>query len=399
MPITGLADNLAHIYNEMETRIDKEFETKSYTESMTNNDWSWEGVETIKIPTTSHFTLNDYDLSQPFYLRTGPAQEVYDQINSYTVRRKRAFHGFIDEVPSMDQRFIRKMASALKETTDDELIPENDAYRLNEWSKGAGTVVFGGADMLSAVKGTNDVDIVRTLLTLNAIATNKRCPTDGRTFVMGITDAIETRLAERLQYNQNYTGKMVRGEVGMLGDSKIVAIPDYLMPAGVKIMMKWKGATADPRKAHKIRTLNNVVGSFATHAEGLFRYDSFVKAQKANGILLFCVGATGTGNTNTLVCDNPVITWTPGTGSGNGLTIAAPSSANAKGFIGTGYTIKYIVTDGTMFYNPKVNENATTWSATIAASNFTAGKTYRVTAYAEATGKMPSGIATFTFTA
>ena len=353
-----------------------------------NGGWSWEGVETIKIPTTSHFQLNDYDLTQPWYQRTGPAQEVYDQINTYTVRRKRSFHGYIDEVPSMDQKFIRKMANALRDTTDEELIPENDKYRLSTWANGAGTVVFGTTAETLAKKGTNDEDIIRTLLKLNAIATNKRVPTDGRTFVMSITDAIETRLSERLQYNQNYTGKMVRGEVAVLGDAKIVAIPDDLMPAGVKIMMKWKGSSADPRKAHKIRTLNNVVGSFATHAEGLFRYDSFVKAQKANGILLFGIGsaASGGANINTSICDTPIIADYD---ASNGLVISMPSAANAKG-VYSNVTIKYIISPVKMFYNPKVHENATTYSSGVTIS--TAG-TYYVTAYAEKSGCISSGIA------
>ena len=379
----GLYTQLVNLYTEMETRIDKEFETKSYTESMTDNGgWSWDGVETITIPTTSHFELNDYDLTQPWYQRTGAVQEVYDQMNSYTVRRKRSFHGFIDDVPSMDQKFIRKMAVALKETTDEELIPENDKYRLLTWANGAGNVVFGTADETKAKKGANDEDIIRTLLTLNAVATNKRVPTDGRTFVMSITDAIETRLSERLQYNQNYTGQMVRGEVAVLGDAKIVAIPDDLMPAGVKIMMKWKGSTADPRKAHKIRTLNNVVGSFGTHAEGLFRYDSFVKAQKANGILLFGLGTAA--SPNGYICDTPIIS-----DYSSGFTITMPTSTAIRGVV-SGVTIKYIISPVKMFFNPKVHEGATAYDDTITIS--TAG-TFYVTAYAEKAGCISSGIA------
>lgn len=371
----------------MQTKMDKEFETQSYTESMTNNDWEWDGNETIVIPTTSHFQLVDYDLTQPWYQRTGAVQQVYDEINSYTVRRKRTFHGEIDEVPSMDQRFIRKMATALKETVDNELVPENDTYRLKTWADGAGTVMFGAATTTLAKKGSSDEDIVRTLLTINAKATNLHVPKKDRTFIMGITDAIETRLSERLQYNQNYSGKMVQGEVAMLGDAKIVAVPDDLMPTGVKIMMKWKGATADPRKCHKLRTLNNVVGSFSTHAEGLFRYDSFVKAHKANGIIVYAIGASGAASTT--VCEDPVITYD----TTNGLVIGAAGSHVG---VYSGVTYKYVITQAPMYANPKVHADATTGTG-VAYASIPAG-TYYVSAYAYKDGCLPSGIVNFKFT-
>ena len=390
MPATGEITTLVNLYTDMQTKMDKEFESESYTEALTNKDWEWDGVETIKIPTTTHFKLNDYDLTQDYTQRTGPVQQIYDEINSYTVRRKRAFHGEIDEVPSMDQKFIRKMATALKETVDEELVPENDQYRLKTWAMGAGKVIFGTADSTKAKKNTStDEDIVRTLLTINAKATNLRVPRKDRIFVMSITDAIETRLSERLQYNENYTGKMIQGEVAMLGDSKIIAVPDDYMPSGVKIMMKWKGASVDPKKIHKIRTLNNVVGSFSTHAEGLFRYDSFVKAHKANGILLYCVGTTSSVNANVL--EAPQFTWV----SGTGLSIAVPGSGTAKGYY-TSPTIKYCITQAPLYPNPKVHENST-YSSTI--NNFTSGHTYYCSAYAEKDGYISSGITTFSFTA
>ena len=394
MAMTGEIANLQNLYTEMQTKMDKEFEQESYTESLTNKDWEWDGNETIVIPTTTHFQLVDYDITQPWYQRTGAAQQVYDEVNSYTVRRKRTFHGEIDEVPSMDQKFIRKMATALKETVDNELVPENDKYRLKTWAEGAGAVMFGASTTTLAKKGTNDEDIIRTLLTINAKATNLHVPKKDRVFVMSVTDAIETRLSERLQYNQNYTGKMIQGEVAMLGDAKIIAVPDDLMPAGAKILMKWKGASVDPRKCHKLRTLNNVVGSFSTHAEGLFRYDSFVKAHKANGIIVYAIGASG--NASTEVCEGLTLSYDSTDGlCANDLTTHVG--------VYSGVTYKYVITQAPMYANPKVHEDAATVNrgsskqTLVANANIPAG-TYYVSCYAYKTGCLPSGIATFKFT-
>ena len=210
---------------------------------------------------------------------------------------------------------------------------------------------------------------------------------------MSVTDAIETRLSERLQYNQNYSGKMIQGEVAMLGDARIIAVPDDLMPTGVKILMKWKGATADPRKCHKLRTLNNVVGSFATHAEGLFRYDSFVKAHKANGIIVYAIGASGSASST--VCEGFTIEYN----STNGICIKdATTTLGVK----SGVKYKYVITQAPMFANPKVHEDAVSvdrdgsgTTSLVAAASVPAG-TYYVSAYAyKADGSvLPSGIVT-----
>ena len=100
--------------------------------------------------------------------------------------------------------------------------------------------------------------------------------------------AVECKLAQELAYNQNYTNKtLVNGEICRLGGLPIVAVPDHYMPAGVQFMIKWKGATADPQKLKMLRVLSEVQGIYGPVMEGLVRYDSFVLANKANGIYVY----------------------------------------------------------------------------------------------------------------
>ena len=366
-----------NLYTQMLTKMDERFKEKSLTESMCGHNYTWGDNATITIPTVNHAALVDYDLTAAYGQRTGAIQDISDELNTYTVSRKRTFHAAIDEVVSMDQRFIRKAANVARDTVDFELIPENDKYRMKTWANGAGIVMRGTSADIASDKDANGKDIIRTLLTINAKANNKFVPREGRRFVLSESLAIETQLAERLGYNDQYTTKtIVNGQISHIGNIPIIAVPDEYMPTGCDIIMKWAGSSVDPTKAHKIRFLDKVAGSFATHIEGLFRYDSFVLANKANGII--CFGAT-TAN----ICADPVFTKVAGT-SGAADTFTITSSTN-------GASIKYVISPWKDGFNPKVHEDATAYSSGIEISD--TNRNMYVTAYAYKDGLLTSGIA------
>ena len=99
--------------------------------------------------------------------------------------------------------------------------------------------------------------------------------------------------------------------------------------------------------------------------EGLVRYDSFVLAQKADGIYVYASDATA-------VCAAPTFSI-----ASNKVTIESTTS---------GATIKY-TTDGT---NPKTSDTAKVYSAAV---DISADTTFR--AYASKTGMLSSPITAY----
>jgi hypothetical protein len=351
-----------NLMKEYSTLLDKRFTQKSLTEAHCGHDYSWDGVNSIVVFNVDNMAVQDYNLTGENRFSGGstPAN-IGDEANTYTLQKRRSFSGVIEGVQNMDQKNIKKANALLKQTWDEVMVPEIDQYRLQTWANGAGLGV------LNATALTNKT-IVRAMLTSQAALNNKYVPRDGRVYFIGETLAVETKLAEELGYNEAFTSKaIVNGQCARLGGLPIVSVPDSWMPAGVEFMIKYKRATADPTKLKMLRALNQVRGIYGTVLEGLTRYDSFVLANKANGILVY------------------------GNDAAKIVTVGTVSVSNSKLALAnaTAGATFYFTEDGT---NPKVSETrqVLTSGTTAAPASGTLVKVY-----GEKTGMTNSGIVEF----
>ena len=158
------------------------------------------------------------------------------------------------------------------------------------------------------------------------------------------------------------TKYVIKSQKGEVDGSPLISVPDSKMPAGVNFIVKYKKASADPMKLKMLRANDDAPGIAGTLMEGLCRYDSFVLANKADGIYVHA--ASG-------ICTVPTIEI-----ASNVATLTA----------GSGETIKYTL-DGT---NPKTSASAATYNS---GSKPTVPAGATIMAYAEKTGLLNSGIA------
>ena len=351
-----------NLMKEYSTLLDKRFTQKSLTEAHCGHDYSWDGVNSIVVYNIDNMAVQDYNLTGANRFTGGNAPtNIGDEANTYTLQKKRSFGGIIEGVQNMDQKNIKKANALLKQTWDEVMVPEIDQYRLQTWANGAGLGV------LNTTALTNKT-IVRAMLTAQAALNNKYVPRDGRVCFIGETMAIETKLAEELGYNEAFTSKaIVNGQCAKLGGLPIVSVPDSWMPAGVVFMIKYKRSTADPTKLKMLRALNQVQGIYGTVLEGLTRYDSFVLANKANGIFVY-------GGDSAKVV-------TVGTVSVSSSKLALASATAGATF--------YYTDDGT---NPKVSA---TRSALVSGTTAAPASGTLVKVYGEKTGMTNSGIVEF----
>ena len=350
-----------NLITEYSTRLDERFKQKSLTEAHCGHDYSWDGVNSIVVYTIDNMAVQDYTLTGANRFTSGNAPtNIGDEVNTYTLAKKRSFSGIIEGVQNMDQKSIKKANALLRQTWDEVMVPEIDKYRLTTWANGAGLTV------LNTTALTNQT-IVRALLESQSKLNNKFVPRDGRVCFITETMAIETKLAEQLAHNDNFTTKaLVNGECARLGGLPIVSVPDEWMPAGVEFMIKYKRATADPTKLKMLRALNQVQGIYGTVLEGLTRYDSFVLANKANGILVYA--QSGVSN--------------PGTISVSSGKLVLSNAANIT-------SAKY-TDDGS---NPKTSDTAKTLTSgtTTAPASGT-----KIKVVSSTTGSLDSGIVEYT---
>lgn len=308
------------------TQLDKRFSQNSITEKWVSNQYDFDGVNAIKIWTLGEAVINDYTLNpEPGVSRFGQLREVEDEINTYQLRRKRAFNQSFDETNVQDQMFVKKAQAYLKQVWDEQLVPEIDSYRLKTWADGAGQGLIN-------TSGLTNNTIIRAMLVANAALDNKRVPRKNRVFFVPTTVAIETKLSDELKYNPAFTSNaVINGLVNIIDGTPVVTGPDDLFPAGVNFVLKYKNATVDPMKLRLLRVITNSENVAGSIMQGLIRYDSFVLAQKADGIYVHAKDGMVAAPTVTVSSGQATITTTT-----------------------SGATIKYTI-DGT---NPKTSATA-----------------------------------------
>lgn len=374
---TGAVYNLNERY---EKKLDERFKTKSYTDAGANlNEFSWVGANAIQIETEGVGEVKAYDFGAALGSRMGAMHEISDQRNVYQLKQFFAIRETYEKLYSDDKMNERKIQRILKGILDDQLVPAIDKYRLKTWADGAGNtpvITSSGIAINGTAAAFSSSNVVRALLTASAWLDNMRVPMEGRMAYIGITDAVEFQLAQELAYSPEMIKKgAVMGEIRQLGRVKVIAVPDSIMPAGCKILLKWKNASIDPRKLSWSQVYPHVEGYSGPVLNGLYRYDSFVKAQKANGILVI-------GDSTSAPQATP--TGAAGTSSDAGKVVLTSASADSI----------YYTIDG---HNPKVVDNGT---SVVLGGTATSGvvKTDVITsacyiqAYAVKAGKVASGI-------
>ena len=381
---TGAVYNLNERY---EKKLDERFKTKSYTDAGANlNEFSWVGANAIQIETEGVGEIKAYDFGAALGSRLGTMHEISDQRNVYQLKQYFSIRETYEKLYSDDKMNERKIQRILKGILDDKLVPAIDRYRLKTWADGAGTttiitssgLVVNNAGTATAFSSSN---VVRAMLTASAMLDNMRVPMEGRMAYIGITDAVEFQLAQELAYSPEFIKKgAVMGEIRQLGRVKVIAVPDSIMPAGAKIVLKWKNASVDPRKLSWAQVYPNVEGYSGPVLNGLYRYDSFVKAQKANGILVI-------GDSSAAPQATP--TAAMGTSGDAGKVVLTSASAD---------NIYYTI-DG---HNPKIVDNGSsvvlggTATSNVVKTDVLSASCY-IQAYATKSGKVASGIGKWYF--
>ena len=346
--------NLATKYD---AKLDERFRLQSRTERFCGNAYNWEGANAIKVWTLEAGALNDYD-STASSNRFGTPSEVDDEINTYTLTKKRSFSKVFDITHVQDQMFVKKANAYLKQMWDERYVPEIDKCRFEAWANGAGQ---GAVNSTALTYQT----VLKQILLANAALDDAFVPSENRAIFIRSDIAVECRLADQLAHSEQWVDKtIIRGKIGELDGCPVISVPKSLFPSGLEFMVKYKGASADPMKLRMLRANDNAPGYAGTLMEGLARYDSFVLAAKADGI--YCYFQSGVAPT------------VVGTSSGGAVTLTA-----------TGATAIYYTTDGS---NPKTSATKATYSTTV--SSLTTGST--VLAYAAKNGNINSPIMSIT---
>jgi len=269
-----MAINLASKYND---KVVERYTTKSVTNAGVNQDYDWEGVNSIKVWSIATVALNDYTRSGT--ARYGTASELADTIQTMTLTKDRAWTLSIDRGNNTEQMMVKKAGEILRRQLDEKVFPEIDVYRLGKMSDGA------ISNDSYAIASTTTSNAFEKFLDGQAKLDEAKVPATGRVCfgIPAYYNKIKRDTSFTLQSESN-SKKLVNGQVGDIDSVPFIKVPSSLMPTNTEFMIVDPKVTVGPIKLKEYHRHVNPVGVSGDVLEGRVIYDAFVLDTKIDGL-------------------------------------------------------------------------------------------------------------------
>lgn len=259
--------------------VDERFKLMALTDSGVNQDYKWEGSNTIKVYSLTTSAMNDY--SRTGLARYGTAAEMADTVATYLLTRDRSFTFTIDTGNKIDTPDgVRDAGKALKRQQDEVITPEVDTYRLAAWVTAA--AANSGRPTATNITAANAYS---SFLTAQEYLSENKVPITGRIAYVtpGFYSFIKLdptfMLASDIQ-----AAKKVNGQVGEVDGVKIVVVPTTYFPTKTPFIITHPSVMVAPRKLQDYKIHDNPPGISGQLAEGRIYYDAFVLDAKKKGV-------------------------------------------------------------------------------------------------------------------
>lgn len=274
-----MAINLA---SKFEKKTSEALSAGRKTKLVTNQNWSWDGVNAINVYTLTDPTMGNYNPNGGAS-RYGEATEVEDTVQTWTLSRDRAWTKTIDKSNYQDSMMIRKPGKYLAQATKNVLIPEIDTYIIQ-------TIVTAGEaagrDDIVSDAATTSSNAYTNFLDINADISDNEAPMEGRValltpdYVSKLKQAINSYGTSDLSVKDRRSGVLA-----ILDGVKLVQVPSSRMPANTDLVITHPDVCVAPEKLIDYTLHKNPVGVSGDVLEYRHRYDAFVDTNKVN-----CIG-------------------------------------------------------------------------------------------------------------
>ena len=311
------------------------FTTSKIADALLDSNYiTFDGVNSVTVVTPNTAPIVDYTRSGLH--RYGTPEELGDTAQTFQLGYDKAFTGTFDKGNQQDSgAFEKSAANFLKRQQDEVITPFVDAVSLWRIAQQAGAGKFSS----TALTKDNFLDALNDAQVHMYNTTRKD---DGVTVLMGASAYGMLRNSpEYIRYENLGEDARKKGNVGEVFGMNVKKVPDFYLPTGIDFMCIEKSAAFACLRLNDAKAHQDPPGINGALMEGRFRFDAFVKAEKANGIYIY-------GNAN------------------NQLTkpVLSKSSGNVQiSSAGTGSHCMYTV-DGS---DPRYSVSAKTYSGAFAA--------------------------------
>ena len=271
-----MSQNLATKFS---SKVSERLHSESVVGSVTNKNYDWAGVDTVKVYSVDNMTMNDY--SRGGDNRYGNADEIGTTLQTWQLAQDRSFTGTIDRLNSEQSQNVTKPGSILARQIREEVVPEVNAYVLGVINT-AGAVA--NRDDIVSDAATTASNAYSDFLDIQANISDNLGKTTGRVAVM--TAAYYNFLKQGgfvLDSDSAYKDRK-SGNLGTVDGCQVVIHTSAEMPASVNLIITHPDVTTFADVLTDYVTHKNPRGINGHLVEGRIAYDAFVDTNKVNQI-------------------------------------------------------------------------------------------------------------------
>ena len=273
-----MAINLASKFSK---KVSERLVKETVIGGLTNRNFDWVGVDTVKVYSLDTFAMNDY--SRNGDNRYGNPSELGDTLQTWTLAQDRSFTGTIDRLNHDQRNMVSTPGSVLARQVREEVVPEVDAYVLAAIGT-AGAVA--NRDDIATDAATTASNAWTDFLLLTADIRDNEGADSGLVAVMTADYYNFLKQTGFVLASEKSQAARATGDLGTVDGVKVRIAPSSRMPADTNLMIVHPDVTTFADVLTDYVTHKNPRGINGTLIEGRIAYDAFVDTNQVNNIAI-----------------------------------------------------------------------------------------------------------------
>lgn len=259
--------------------VDEVFTTESKKSLLTNQDFSWDGANSVKVYKVTTVGMNDYDRAGTgdTNSRYGNVQGLDATTETFSLTKDRSFTFAIDKLDNNETAQQLAAASALARQMREVVVPEVDKHVYGVMCENAGIKP-------TAVSLTK-TNIYEQILKANNALDNAEVPETGRIIVATPDVYVLMKQCKDITMETDIGNDLrLKGVISNLDGAMVIKVPANRLPDKFGFMVAHPLATVAPTKLEDYKIHQDPPGISGSLVEGRICYDAFVVDNKKNAI-------------------------------------------------------------------------------------------------------------------
>lgn len=257
--------------------VDERFHRESQAMLALNNNYKFDGVETVKVFSLPVVAMTDYKRGGAN--RYGEPNDLARNVQTLTVKKDRAFTFIIDRGDKIQSEMVSDAGKALSRQLREVCVPEFDTYVFRTL---AATATARGAFSSVAITKANAYE--KFLDGMEWLG-NHNVPDKGRVCFCSYKFANMLKQDSAfMKYGDKSQQMLEKGVIGEVDGCQIVMVPATRLPAGAAFLITHKVAATAPKQLNDYKIHDNPPGISGWLVEGRLIYDCFVLNEKADAV-------------------------------------------------------------------------------------------------------------------